>query len=1178
MFPSFTGSSRRPRQVNLSGRNNNPFSSVQSTGSPHNSQSSAVQQAQQDRKARQQERERLEASKVIQRAWREHRNRSSRQQAKRAEWDELIRNKDPDVQAVIRLLLQFAAPGRETEDIDRIIKAGELFLDYSSPVDDTGITSLAKEEAAFGNKLLEAFTILMERDVSSDKDEMIVMSLQRICERYTTNLAVYSIKFFRILVQFLRSNKPQTVIGKVYNLINTMLQRSHSDSVQVYEGIIALLPNEWLFDVLVVDNVAPYIDLKALALALEQYLLGWTAQSTRSSTWLLANYIYLHGKANGDTRMTNIFKDNDDILTNTQRDDASSYAAEINAHIRCVTQLMGRMVLRPDDHDTDNETLIQHPFVQEQLETLVDQDKISSLLAHFEVSGSQELHSAHASPLASYVLTLVQMFPRRSDEIRMWIYMGSTKSRFSDHLEKIPAIKFFWQAITQTRVFKEVSEDPSSAVKLIKSSIQRTAPSQAHTSLEQEWKICLLFLELYTFVLKVMDDDEFMSGGRSDSGYKSWTRKSALPLSEIKALVSFLKNLAFAMYWNAGDLTSDNKSYQTTNLTQYFRTTAINPSSSSSHAGSGHDTLVVQGLQSSSLNYIKSTVTGLLRMLYERDSRRQFLPDGQWLMPQVEMSGFIQAVLEEQRHKDQHNEADEEEDNEMDIDDGFEENREVLSLVGSRRTQYIRRVEQIREQQQRAMRRRKLEDTLPRLNILENMPFFIPFNVRVQIFRQFVKADQEMRRNGYIDPDLWRMSVMNTGQGDRDAREQALRSRSAKVRREHVMEDAYEQFFGLGEGLKEPIQITFVDQFDQPEAGIDGGGVTKEFLTSVSEEAFKKGELKLFKESTQHLLYPNPVLIEEEKVLLRQADVQENGREWQTQIREILSRYEFIGRIVGKCLYEGILIDVHFAPFFLVKWALTGGHGVAANESGYRATINDLRDLDEELYKGLLDLKNYAGNVEDFALDFTITDEISTEDEPLGSIKVTSNLRSDGATTPVTNENRLVYISYVARHRLQVQPRQQTSAFLQGLGTMIQPSWLSMFNQSELQTLIGGDSSEIDLADLRKNTLYGGVYQIGDDGLEHPTVKLFWNVIRDLSEDDRRRFLKYVTSTPRAPLLGFSQLRPPFSIRDSGPDQQRLPSASTCVNLLKLPIYQKKEILREKLLYAITSGAGFDLS
>ena len=135
-----------------------------------------------------------------------------------------------------------------------------------------------------------------------------------------------------------------------------------------------------------------------------------------------------------------------------------------------------------------------------------------------------------------------------------------------------------------------------------------------------------------------------------------------------------------------------------------------------------------------------------------------------------------------------------------------------------------------------------------------------------------------------------------------------------------------------------------------------------------------------------------------------------------------------------------------------------------------------------------------------------------------------------------------------------------------------------MFNQAELQTLVGGASSEIDVKDLRRNTLYGGVYVIGDDHQEHPSVRLFWDVMKSLTDEERRQVLKFVTSTPRAPLLGFEQLNPRFSIRDAGDDQERLPSTSTCVNLLKLPRYNNEKVLREKLLYAINSGAGFDLS
>jgi ubiquitin-protein ligase E3 C len=401
----------------------------------------------------------------------------------------------------------------------------------------------------------------------------------------------------------------------------------------------------------------------------------------------------------------------------------------------------------------------------------------------------------------------------------------------------------------------------------------------------------------------------------------------------------------------------------------------------------------------------------------------------------------------------------------------------------------------------------------------------------------------------------------------------------AKIRREHEFEDAYNQFYDLEDGLKEPIQITFVDKFDTVEAGIDGGGVTKEFLTSVTSQAFTPTDgLNMFIENDKHLLYPNPAAWEEQKEILRQAGYQEGSTEFRGYMNGFLQRYEFLGRIIGKCLYEGILVDINFASFFLLKWALTGGTGSAPRESGYRANLNDLRDLDEALYQGLLQLKNYPGDVEGLALNFTITDTSITNYRTGATKMLTRELKPDGANIPVTNENRLVYISYVARHRLQVEPYRQTSAFLRGLSLMIQPSWLSMFNQSELQTLLGGTSSPIDISDLRQNTSYGGVYVIGDDGLEHPTIQLFWSVMESLSDEDRRKVLKFVTSTPRAPLLGFGNLMPKFNIRDSGDDESRLPSTSTCVNLLKLPRYKSKDVLREKLLYAVNSGAGFDLS
>ena len=39
-----------------------------------------------------------------------------------------------------------------------------------------------------------------------------------------------------------------------------------------------------------------------------------------------------------------------------------------------------------------------------------------------------------------------------------------------------------------------------------------------------------------------------------------------------------------------------------------------------------------------------------------------------------------------------------------------------------------------------------------------------------------------------------------------------------------------------------------------------------------------------------------------------------------------------------------------------------------------------------------------------------------------------------------------------------------------------------------------------------------------------------------------------------------------------------LPTASTCMHLLKLPMFPDLETMTDKLIYAISSGAGFELS
>jgi ubiquitin-protein ligase E3 C len=502
------------------------------------------------------------------------------------------------------------------------------------------------------------------------------------------------------------------------------------------------------------------------------------------------------------------------------------------------------------------------------------------------------------------------------------------------------------------------------------------------------------------------------------------------------------------------------------------------------------------------------------------------------------LDGFIAAVVAEEENRQQHLD---EEDSDEDEDSADHEVRAAMDAATRRHLDLARRDKTRRKRQRQVY----LAAIGPRSEIIQNLPFMIPFEKRVEIFREFVNRDQVKRRNGNVDPDQWRFSV---SQGHAEGHDR-LSKHHAIIRRNHEFEDAYRYFWKLGDGLKEPIQITFLDKWGAEEAGIDGGGVTKEFLTGVCGEAFSPSAdplddtnqdhedeegaeamnelgVNMFRENPQHLLYPNPTLIEEIKYKQR------GTRDWRPHVADILTRYEFAGRILGKCLYEGILVDLSFAPFFLLRWSQP------ANASS--AGVNDLRDLDAEVYRHLMALMDFEGDVEStFNLDFTITTEIAP-----GKVE-TYNLKPGGDSISVTNQNRLEYVHLVSKHRLVKEPAQQTAAFLKGLTKIINPSWLKMFNQSELQTLVGGDmGTPIDVEDLRRNTIYGGLYVVGEDGQEHETVKLFWKVMHRLDDEQRRKVLRFVTSVSRAPLLGFRVLRPRFCIRDAGEDQSRLCSAS----------------------------------
>nr|VDD52281.1 unnamed protein product [Brassica oleracea] len=400
--------------------------------------------------------------------------------------------------------------------------------------------------------------------------------------------------------------------------------------------------------------------------------------------------------------------------------------------------------------------------------------------------------------------------------------------------------------------------------------------------------------------------------------------------------------------------------------------------------------------------------------------------------------------------------------------------------------------------------------------ILMQAPFLIPFTSRVKIFTTQLATARQSHGS-----------------------EEMFAGNRFRIRRDHILDDAYNQMSALSEDdLRGPIRVTFVNELGVEEAGIDGGGIFKDFMEKITLAAFDV-QYGLFKETADHMLYPNP------------GSGMIHGQH--------LHFFHFLGSLLAKAMFEGILVDIPFATFFVSK---------LKQKYNY---LNDLPSLDPELYRHLIFLKRYKGDISDLELYFVILNNEYGE-------RTEEELLPGGKDMRVTNKNVITFIHLVSNHRLNFQIRQQSSHFLRGFQQLIPREWIDMFNEHELQVLISGSADSLDIDDLRENTNYSGGYNAG-----HYVIDMFWEVMKSFSTENQKKFLKFVTGCSRGPLLGFKYLEPAFCIQRAGGSVSneavdRLPTSATCMNLLKLPPYQSKEQLETKLMYAISAEAGFDLS
>ncbi|KAK0393124.1 hypothetical protein QR680_000067 [Steinernema hermaphroditum] len=402
------------------------------------------------------------------------------------------------------------------------------------------------------------------------------------------------------------------------------------------------------------------------------------------------------------------------------------------------------------------------------------------------------------------------------------------------------------------------------------------------------------------------------------------------------------------------------------------------------------------------------------------------------------------------------------------------------------------------------------------VTLLRQAPFLISFSHRVEMFHDLIREDRQNTEVSY-------------GFGFHNV--------DLEVRRESLYTDAMKGFANM-QNITKPLRVRMINYHGLSEAGIDGGGVFREFLSELLKIAFDPNQ-GLFLVTSNQLLYPNPA-------------VDKLYSNW-------YEHYFFIGRVLGKMIYEEQLTEFRFASSII--------HQLFSRETTTSASFMLMRDFDRHMYKTLTYLRDCPDHeVETLDLDFSVIEDKM-------DVRKIVDLVPGGHERKVKAHDRYLYIDLYLKYYLVDRFAPMVQALKAGMANVFDLDWLSLFSSYEQETLLSGIDVDFDVDELRSHCNVTNVKDEHDEWY----MDRFWSMLKSFTVDDKNNFLKFVTGSPRAPLMGFKYLTPNLGIQLIH-DETPLPTAATCMNLLKLPKYSSAEQMREKVLYAMHSGAGFELS
>ena len=299
-----------------------------------------------------------------------------------------------------------------------------------------------------------------------------------------------------------------------------------------------------------------------------------------------------------------------------------------------------------------------------------------------------------------------------------------------------------------------------------------------------------------------------------------------------------------------------------------------------------------------------------------------------------------------------------------------------------------------------------------------------------------------------------------------------------KIRRDAVLQESMHLLMLVpASDIRQRLRIEFIE-----EPGLDAGGLMREWALLIGEQMFSES-FGLFQ--TTH--------VENLTYWINPASGQLNP--------DHLKCFEFIGRLVAKCLLEGQLLTVHFS-LPLLKHIL-----------GVPISFSDLEFLDQEVYKNTIWIRDNTG-VEALILDFTV------QSQDAKGVVTTVELKPNGADIPVTDENKHEYLRLLLKYKMFISCAEQITALLRGLYDVLPRTLLAVFDYQELELLLCGVPN-IDMVDWQSHTDIKYLDFDNPTKAEKKVITWFWDTVSSFSQEHRARILQFVTGTSRVPVEGF---------------------------------------------------------